>query len=266
MTIIGMKKVSVITVNLNNASGLEKTITSIANQTAKDFEFIVIDGGSTDNSIDIIKKHSDKINYWVSEPDNGIYNAMNKGIMRAKGEYVIFINSEDELNSDTILAQFSAANTCEDIVCGDINYIQSGISVNSKSPETAGFLFFMVNTLPHQASFIKRRLFDTVGYYDEALKIASDWKFFLLALCKYRCSYKKINYTVAKHPLTGISASEKGKVVFVNEKKQALLECFGMNSEDGVIIEKSYHLYEDVHRSRLIKLLRNCGFLSKIRM
>ncbi len=88
-------KLSIITVNLNNKDGLQKTIDSVISQTFKDFEWIVIDGGSTDGSKELIEKYSDYISYWVSEPDKGIYNAMNKGIKVAKGDYLEFLNSGD---------------------------------------------------------------------------------------------------------------------------------------------------------------------------
>ncbi|MDR2910496.1 MAG: glycosyltransferase [Bacteroidales bacterium] len=90
-------KLSIITINLNNVAGLQKTIESVVKQTFTDYEYIVIDGGSTDGSADIIKQHANKITYWVSEPDKGIYNAMNKGIRVAKGEYCLFLNSGDWL-------------------------------------------------------------------------------------------------------------------------------------------------------------------------
>jgi len=85
-----MTKLSIITINLNNKFGLIKTIDSLLSQTFKNSELIVIDGGSTDGSVEIIKQHSAKITYWISEPDKGIYNAMNKGILIAKGEYCFF--------------------------------------------------------------------------------------------------------------------------------------------------------------------------------
>ena len=261
-----MKKVSVITVNLNNARGLEKTICSVISQTSKEFEFIVIDGGSKDGSVDIIKKYAHKISYWVSEPDKGIYNAMNKGIEQAEGEYLIFINSEDELENNDMIGQFCAANPTEDIVCGTINYIRKEESIHTIAPKDPGFLFFMTNTLPHQASFIKKQLFQTVGYYDESLKIASDWKFFMVAFCKFKCTYRSTSLVVAKHFLTGISATVEGKLTFAREKKQTLYECFGISDKDGEVIEKSYHLFEDVHRSRLIKMLKSAGFLKKLRL
>ena len=98
-----MPKLSIITVNLNKAKGLQKTIESVIFQTFTDYEYIIIDGGSTDGSKQIIEQYADKITYWVSEPDSGIYNGMNKGIKVAKGEYCLFLNSEDYLLSNEIL-------------------------------------------------------------------------------------------------------------------------------------------------------------------
>ena len=96
-------KLSVITINFNNRDGLRKTIESVVNQTYKDFEYIVIDGGSTDGSVDVIKEYTDRIDYWVSEPDKGIYNAMNKGIDVAQGEYCLFLNCMGILNEKHLL-------------------------------------------------------------------------------------------------------------------------------------------------------------------
>ena len=85
-------KLSIITVNYNDAKGLERTIQSVISQTFHDFEFIIIDGGSTDGSVDVIKKYESHIGYWVSEPDGGIYQGMNKGLLQARGEYLNFMN------------------------------------------------------------------------------------------------------------------------------------------------------------------------------
>ena len=98
-----MPQLSIITINYNNLAGLQKTFESVFNQTFQDFEYIVIDGGSTDGSKELIEQYHDKIDYWVSEPDSGIYNAMNKGIVRANGEYLQFLNSGDSLLGENIL-------------------------------------------------------------------------------------------------------------------------------------------------------------------
>ena len=108
-------KLSIITVNLNNAVGLKKTICSVINQTFLDIEYIIIDGGSLDGSLEIIKEYEKKITYWVSEPDSGIYNAMNKGIMHANGEYLQFLNSGDWLVNDSIIEKFLKETTYCDL-------------------------------------------------------------------------------------------------------------------------------------------------------
>ena len=96
-------KFSIITINYNNKDGLEMTINSVLGQSFQGFEYIIIDGGSTDGSIDIIKKYESRIDYWVSEPDNGVYNAMNKGIRKATGDYINFMNSGDAYHSSSAL-------------------------------------------------------------------------------------------------------------------------------------------------------------------
>src|SRR5690242_21925905 len=96
-------KLSIITVNFNNAAGLQRTMDSAFHQTFTDYEYVIIDGGSTDGSKDLIKNHANKLVYWVSEKDNGVYQAMNKGIVRAKGDYLLFLNSGDYLLHERIL-------------------------------------------------------------------------------------------------------------------------------------------------------------------
>ena len=111
-------KLSIITINLNNAAGLRKTIESVVNQTFTDYEYLIIDGGSTDGSVEVIKEFADKITYWVSEPDKGIYNAMNKGILKARGEYLQFLNSGDWLVDNEVLFRVFSLNHFEDILYG----------------------------------------------------------------------------------------------------------------------------------------------------
>ena len=98
-----MLRLSIITVNLNNVTGLRNTIESVINQSFNEYEYIIIDGGSVDGSVEVIKEFSNKIAYWVSEPDNGIYNAMNKGLKQSAGEIVTFLNSGDEYLSNISL-------------------------------------------------------------------------------------------------------------------------------------------------------------------
>ena len=116
-----MPKISVITINYNNKEGLEKTIESVVNQSLQDFEYIVIDGNSTDGSQEILEKYTAKISHAVSEPDTGIYNAMNKGIKAATGEYILFLNSGDEFYATQSLEKAAEHLTGEDIIYGNLD-------------------------------------------------------------------------------------------------------------------------------------------------
>ena len=200
-----MKKLSVITINYNNCDGLRKTIESVVRQTHKDIEYIIIDGGSTDGSVDVIKEFEDKINYWVSESDNGCYHAMNKGTEIASGDYVIFMNSGDCFYSDNVIAEFARLNPTEDVLCGDM-YLSLGC-VNTP-PEELTFRYFYEGNLPHQACFIKTSL-QKLHPYNENLKIVSDWEFFLKILVLNNGSYRKINQIISYFDFGGISSTNQ---------------------------------------------------------
>ena len=207
-------KLSIITVNLNNAEGLRKTIESVVSQTFTDFEYIVIDGGSTDGSIEIIKQYTDKITYWVSEPDKGIYNAMNKGILRAKGEYCLFLNSGDYLYSDTVLSDVFSYDLKEDIIIGRL-LLSSDNTTELGGGRTyaclqKGQALTLYNiywgSINHQSSFIKRNLFHQYGLYDENYKIISDWIFFLKTIGMNGIQVKFIDMIIVYFDVTGIGS------------------------------------------------------------
>lgn len=216
---------SIITVNLNNITGLQKTIDSVICQTFKDFEWIVIDGGSTDGSRELIEQYADHISYWVCEPDNGIYNAMNKGILASKGEYCFFLNSGDRLIDDDSLQRAFEFNFFEDVVWGNpafdrVDSIEMGCSPNEISLNT-----FIGGTIHHSGnSFIKRHLFDNgeYGLYDETLKIVSDWKWFLKALGLGNATARHIDITLSVFDCTGISETQK--TLRIEERDNVLKE------------------------------------------
>lgn len=176
---MSMIKLSIITVNYNNCSGLHKTLVSVQKQTARDsFEFIIVDGKSTDGSLELINEYDTLlIDKWISESDNGIYEAMNKGISIAEGEYLLFLNSGDWLYNDFViescLPYFKA-----DIVYGNAWFKKGKREWVEKYPSKLSFYFFYQYTLNHQSTFIKASLFNDYGMYREDLKINSDWEFF----------------------------------------------------------------------------------------
>ena len=199
-------KYSIITVNYNNKDGLRATIESVVSQTFRDFEFIVIDGGSTDGSVDVLKEYDDKITYWVSEPDKGIYNGMNKGIAKATGDYLNFMNSGDCFYDDNVLEHLAKKNYSVDIIAGrDYHYNESthqGFA--TILPPKLTMLTFIHHTLPHQSTFFKKVLFENTPY-DESLKLVADVKFFIQKICIENCSVMLINDIICRREPDGIS-------------------------------------------------------------
>jgi glycosyltransferase involved in cell wall biosynthesis len=198
-----MKKISIITVNYNNAAGLEKTIASVLEQTFTDYEYLVIDGGSTDESSSVIERHADRIDYWVSEKDRGVYHAMNKGIARATGEYCYFLNSGDYLWRPGSLERMFAAHPTEDIVYG--NMIQGGVDRVEHGLPVITFYDFYIGSIYHQSAFMKKALFDRVGLYSEEYKVVSDWEFFLKAIFLHGCTTRYIDVDLALYEIGGLS-------------------------------------------------------------
>lgn len=235
---------SIITINRNNASGLEKTLKSVASQTCKDFEHIIIDGASTDNSVDVIKKYESslstlKISHpvkWISEPDKGIYNAMNKGIRMASGDYIQILNSGDILASDDVVARMrielmtenNAADEPLPILYGNMikdfgngKLKKDACGNDSYTPES--FLYFYNGTLNHGSAFIRRDLFEKYGYYNEEMKICSDWEWFVrvIALGNERVRYTNIDVTV--FDMFGVSESDgKYRELIWKERREYL--------------------------------------------
>lgn len=193
-------KLSIITINYNNCSGLRKTIESVVNQTWHDFEYIIIDGGSTDGSVEVIKEFASQIDYWVSEPDKGIYNALNKGLAKANGEYCNFMNSGDCFYSFNVLEQVFSINPIADIICGNTHSDSLKIP-----PQDITFDFLFNGSICHQCAFIRTSIMKKYGY-DEKYKIVADRKFFVQALVFDNCSYQALDIDVVKYDITGLSA------------------------------------------------------------
>lgn len=241
-------KFSIITINYNNYKGLKKTIESVIDQTYKDYEYIIIDGGSDDGSIDIIKKYSHYITYWVSEHDKGIYNAMNKGIVRAKGTYINFMNSGDAFYEKDTLAKVNA------LIDNDDFYIGKDYNIDPKTgkdfitilPTRISMAMFFVWTLPHQSSFIKRSLF-TNSLYNEDLRIVSDWSFYLEKIVYDGKIVKLIDLIICNREQGGISNQQASKTM--EERKKVLLKLLPPG------IYRDYDSLAKLDRSTLYKFL-----------
>lgn len=225
-------KLSIITINFNDHAGLDKTIRSVINQTSKDFEYIVIDGASTDGSVDVIKKYADKLTHWVSEPDTGIYNAMNKGTRLAQGEYCLYLNSGDFLVADDVLEKAFGYNFTEDIVSCNLFLYDAVKEFIQKPPQYVSLFTFANGSLPHPSTFIKRELINRLGGYNESYRIMSDWCFFLDAMIKHQCSYKTLDILLTKFNCFGISSTS-----CVDDSKEYIMRKFPRIIDDYVPFE-----------------------------
>ncbi len=213
-------KLSIITINYNNKVGLQKTIDSVVSQTFKDYEWIIIDGGSTDGSKELIEEYSQYITYWVSEPDKGIYNAMNKGILKAQGEYLYFLNSGDALYSKSILDEFLSENIYGDIIYGNLileNLDKSTKEIIYKNDISLSY-FLEFKTICHQATIINKELFKN-NLYNESLKLVSDWEFEMKQVLKGKV-FQYINKFLVIYDNTGLTS--KISETQINEYKQVL--------------------------------------------
>lgn len=245
-------KCSVITVNLNDSAGLRKTMESVTSQSYTDYEYIVIDGGSTDRSVDVIRDYEHKISHWRSEKDKGIYDAMNKGIKVAKGDYLLMLNSGDYLADAAVLEKvFQEVKKDVDIFYGDIIMDDKGKLTSRTFPDELTFGFFLRGSLSHQATFIKRKLHDTIGLYSDYLKIAADWKFFVLAICKFDVSYQHIPVTITVYKMDGISSDPVNLAHLEGEQAAVKYEHFPAFWLD-------YHLADE--QSRRLKYLTDTKF------
>lgn len=195
--------ISIITVVYNGAAFIEQTIQSVIEQTYRPIEFIIIDGGSSDGTLEIIRRYENAVSSWVSEPDNGIADAMNKGLNRATGKYVMFIHADDYLAESNSLNQAIGFLAGQDIVLFDILY---GRSMRRSTPRGFNFWMNFKTGVYHQGSLCKREIFERIGGFDIDFKIAMDFDFFLRA---YRYGLRAHYFPIAVAVMrdTGISAS-----------------------------------------------------------
>lgn len=225
-------RLSIVTINRNNASGLDKTMQSVAAQTFKEFEYIVIDGASTDSSVEVIKKYEPQLTRlkWVTEPDTGIYNAMNKGLRMVTGDYIQILNSADCLASDDVTERMLAElerQGCPSILYGNmVKCFPDGHKMVDKcfGGQEITMLGMFTGTLNHDPAYIRRDLFEKYGYYDESLKIVSDWKWYLQAIILGGEKPQYVDMDVTLFDMTGIS--ETNKALDKAERKQVLEQLF----------------------------------------
>ena len=259
-----MPKLSVITINYNDGIGLEKTIKSVISQTEIDYEFVVIDGGSTDNSIEIIKKYKDKITVWVSEKDKGIYDAQNKGISKATGDYFMFLNSGDSFYSQNVVANFYDFEKINPykVIYGNTNIIDAdGTNRILCPPIKIDLNFWYANTLNHQAVFTHKSMFLKYGVFSTEYKFAADFEHLFRLFVKESAEFAYMNELICNYDNTGLTS--KGEFhkqiikeryfimkLYVNKKVYASMRRSHLNS---LTFEKRWTLI--VTENEFLKML-----------
>lgn len=232
--------VSIITVVYNGEKYIKETIESVINQTYNNIEYIIIDGGSKDRTIDIIKSYENVIDYWISEKDNGIYDAMNKGIKLCKGEIIGLINADDwyELNTIKLIVENYLLSDKEKVLHGYINVItdnyDSYISENIKNMK----ILKKGMILNHPTVFVPNKLYEKYGLFSTKYKIASDWELML------RFYLSNVGFIEIKNVLTNFRL---GGASFVIDKKLI---------EEKHNIRKQHKIYKFIDEYYLIDLLK----------
>lgn len=244
-----MLPLTIITVNYNNKEGLQRTLKSVASQKFRDFEHIIIDAASTDGSLELIKSYETQISYWLSEPDRGIYQGMNKGIAAANGQYLLFLNSGDYLIDENALT-VALEDLKADIGFGYHTVADASgnlVSIDYKD-RNIDFGFFVMSTLPHSSTFIRKSLFQKLGYYDETYRIAADWVFFFKAVIYNRATVSRIERPVGVFELGGISTRSDNKELVKEERERFLKTIM-----DGYAIDYIRQIYPTLKQHKYLK-------------
>lgn len=247
-----MQKLTIITINYNHFDGLKRTIDSIVSQTFTNYEWIVVDGGSTDGSKQLLEQYHDCFTWWCSEPDTGVYNAMNKGLAHATGEYVNFMNAGDTFASPTILSEIFTNQHTADILYGWMMRGSINGELNNKpmmKPHINWWDFYY-HTLNHQATFTRTVLFKKYGGFDESYKALADWRHFAELICIKRVSYEYLPCKIAIYEGNGISDDVQ---VYPEEIKRVQKEVYPTIQPDDIQALHELPLIETCKQYRLTR-------------
>ncbi len=217
--------ISIITVNYNGGDSLERTMQSVFQQTYKNYEYIVVDGASKDNSFEIITRHSSQLAYFVSEPDKGVYDAMNKALTKCKGEWVYFLNSKDTFIDQHVLS--NVASNLErsgfSVVAGYVQTVEPDIGLYPKK-HVDGSPRLLFNThFCHQALFVRREAYLKQGMYDPRFRVFADFHT-IYRIIADEGGYEKVEQVFALYDLGGISANWRKSVKIFREREVIFAE------------------------------------------
>jgi glycosyltransferase involved in cell wall biosynthesis len=205
------KKVTIITICKNAENLIGQTVESVLNQSYENIEYIIIDGKSTDKTSEIINKYGEKISKLVSERDNGIYDAMNKGVRFANGEIICFMNAGDKFHSKNVVEKAVGCFENNDVggIFGDIYLIDSkGSAVAIKKQKFIGDSFLMNDSICHQSMFVKTELFKKCGLFDLKYNLGADFEWFLRVTKRFKVNFKYADIVVADYILGGFSSDK----------------------------------------------------------
>ncbi|NBW74172.1 MAG: glycosyltransferase [Sphingomonadaceae bacterium] len=210
-------RVSVITVSYNAAAEIEPTLSSVAAQTWGGIEYLVIDGASTDDTLNLVNRYRSRVDVLVSEPDGGIYDAMNKGLRLATGDAVIFMNAGDYFYSPyavELAAEFMQANPDAGVAYGgiEVRFPNGQVTEFMPPPEGEALQFLICGSLPHQGTFARRTAFAHTGLFDTRWRSHADYDWFLKAASDPRVGLRRMDFMVASFGLGGASSQlERGE-------------------------------------------------------
>lgn len=250
-------KVSVVMAVFNRAKVVEQAIYSVVNQTYSDIEFIIIDGGSTDGTLDVIKKYGDKITYWVSEPDNGIYDALNKGIAIATGDYIEVFGSDDcFIDENSITRVVDELTEDVDILSAPVMHVDEKTHLqmlwhnySARNPETYNY-----RMIPHQGMFVKRELAVKCPF-ELDLRVVADYKFFLTCYFDDSIIIRYVDFPVVFYSLDGVSSDTSKELQAIKEKNR-VRAYFGLPLLPPPPPPKKIYLKRFLKKLHLFELVR----------
>lgn len=245
-------RLSIITVNLNNREGLRRTMESVISQTWNDYEWIIIDGGSTDGSKVLIEEKQALLAYWCSESDRGVYHAMNKGIVKAKGTYLYFLNSGDVLYDKLSLEKVfqNVSSLYADVVYGNAMRIENKREKIWEFPSRVDLEFLCWGNICHQSMFIKSNLLKEKGY-DESFKIYADWARWIQLYLDGR-TFQYVPIVVCGYEMGGVSSNPKLKD---EEYKRIIGLIPNSNLKEYLTLNYQYKVILDGHEKLAIDII-----------
>lgn len=238
-----MPKLSIITINLNSSSGLHKTIESIVSQTFTEYEYIIIDGGSTDGSVDVINEFADKITFWESEPDKGIYNAMNKGLKQATGDIITFLNSGDNYctphSLESAIGHIKEKINLAELFFFDYIYKSDTSQKLISSSDVINKFVISKKGFGHSSTFYRKTLFESIGQFEENFKISADRAFYMKAIVQDKLPFAYFPFPVSVFHEGGLSTNNNFKAI-LKEEDNEIINTFYNNLEKKLLTMKLF--------------------------